>query len=170
MNIVSKFTVGSDEGMDNLFDIIKPSVQNLHKELVSEEDIKYYIKHLDQRKMITELNDLSNQLIITYQDEKPIGYGLLKSGSRYSGLPEGKKATELNFVILQEYDSPEVRQSLWKKCRAAVAFTDIVWTDMMIGDSLLEFLKESGFSVVEDSHTGPFQLPSYRLTMEITKS
>jgi hypothetical protein len=170
MNIVSKFTVGSDEGMDNLFDIIKPSVQNLHKELVSEEDITHYIQHLDQRKMITALNDLSNQLIITYQDQKPIGYAILKSGSRYPGLPEEKRATELNFVILQEYDSPEVRQSLWKKCRAAVAFTDIVWTDMIARDPLLGFLKEAGFVITEDSHTGPFQLPSYRLALEITKS
>ncbi|MFP3598685.1 hypothetical protein [Chryseobacterium sp. SIMBA_029] len=169
MNIVSKFTVGSDEGIDNLFDVIRPSVSSLYKELVPKEDIKNYIQHLDRRKVINELNDLSNQLIMTYLDEQPIGYSILKSGSRYPGLSEEKRATELSFVILQEYNSPEVRQSHWKKCRAAVAFTDIIWINMLINDPLLEFLKESGFSIVEETHSGPFQLPSYLLTMDITK-
>lgn len=170
MNLISKFTVGSDEGVADLLAVTKTSIANLHKGLIPEDDIKKYIEHhLDTRKMITELNDLSTQLIMTYLEGQPIAYGILKTGSHYSGLSEEKRATELSFVILQEYDSPEVRQSLWKKCRAAVAFTDIVWTNIVAIDPLLEFMKETGFSVVEDSHAGPFLLPSYRLALDIKK-
>jgi hypothetical protein len=170
MNIVSKFTIGSDEGIDNLFDVIRPSVSSLYKGLVPEEDIKNHILHLDRRKVINDLNDLSNQLIMSYQDDQPIGYSILKTGSGYPGLSEEKRATELSFVILQEYNSPEARQSLWKKCRAAVAFTDVVWINMLINDPLVDFLKESGFSIAEETHSGPFQLPSYLLILEITKA
>jgi len=170
MDIISKFTVGSEEGISDLITIMDAAAYALHKELVSEEEIKKYIKNdIDPRKMINELNDLSNQLIITYANLQPVGYSIVKSGSGHPTLPEGKKTTEISFVILPESDSTEIRQSLWKKCRSAVSFTDVVWINIMTHDPLLEFLKESGFTVASDSKAGPFQLPSKILTLEITK-
>ncbi|GEN71698.1 MULTISPECIES: hypothetical protein [Chryseobacterium] len=168
MNIISKFTVGSEEGISDLITIIDSSVYTLHKELIPEEDIKKYIAgNIDPRKMINDLNDLSNQLIITYADDQPAGYSILKSGSGHPALPEGKKATEISFVILSEFDSPETRQSLWKKCRSAASFTDILWLNMMIHDPLLEFFKEAGFTIIADATAGPFQLPSHLLKLDI---
>lgn len=170
MEVISKFTIGSDEGVDDLFTIIKSSVNNIYKEHVSEEDIQKYIEEWDPRKMINELNDLSNQLIITYVDQQPVGYGIIKSGSAYPGFSEEKRITELEFVLLQEYDTPEIRQSLWKKCRSAVSFTDIIWSNIFTEDPLLEFLKETGFTVKENSRTNPFQIPSYIIEMQISKN
>lgn len=170
MEIISKFTIGSDEGVDDLFTVIKSSINTVYKEIIPEEEIKQYIENWDPRKMINELNNLSNQLIITYADQKPVGYGILKSGSGYPGSPEEKRITELNFVILQEYNSPETRESLWKKCRSATAFTDIIWTNILTEDPLLGFLKETGFAIKEDSKATPFQLPSYIVEMQINKS
>ncbi|MDR6487139.1 hypothetical protein J2799_001624 [Chryseobacterium vietnamense] len=170
MDIISKFTVGSEEGISDLITIIDSSIYTLHKEFVSEEDIKKYIQHeIDPRKMINDLNDLSNQLIMMYADQKPIGYSIIKSGSLHMGIPEGKRATEISFVILSEFDTPQTRQSLWKKCRSAISFTDIIWTNMLDHDPLSEFLKESGFIAMESSKTGPFQLPSHILELEINK-
>jgi len=168
MEIISKFTVGSEEGISDLISIIDSAVYSLHKDFVSEEDIQKYIKHeIDPRKMINDLNDLSNQLIMTYADQKPVGYSIIKSGIPYPGISDGKRATEISFVILPEFNAPETRQSLWKKCRSAVSFTDVVWINMLAHDPLLEFLKESGFTVATDSKAGPFQLPSHVLTMKI---
>ncbi len=170
MDIISKFTVGSEEGISDLIAIIDSSVYTLHKDFVSEEEIKKYIQdEIDPRKMINDLNDLSNQLIMTYADQKPIGYSMIKSGSLHPRIPDGKKATEISFVILSEFDSPETRQSLWKKCRSAVSFTDVVWINMLDNDPLSEFLKEIGFISVSGSKTGPFQLPSHILELEINK-
>ncbi|NML69950.1 hypothetical protein HHL23_09075 [Chryseobacterium sp. RP-3-3] len=171
MNIISKFTVGSEEGISDLITIIDASVYALYKELIPEKDIKKYIEDdIDPRKMINDLNDLSNQLIITYADDQPVGYSTLKSGLTHPALPEGKRATEMSFVILPEFDSPETRTSLWKKSRSAASFTDIVWINILAHDPLLEFLKESGFSVAIDATAGPFQLPSHILKLEISKS
>lgn len=170
MEVISKFTIGSDEGVDNLFTVIKSSINNTYKELVSEEQIKEYIADWDPRRMINELNDLSNQLIITYADQHPIGYGIVKSGSSYPGFSEEKRITELNFVILKEYDSSEIRESLWKKCRMAASFTDIIWTNLLMEDPLLDFFKESGFVVKENSQAYPFQLPSYIVELQLGKN
>ncbi|MEY8760663.1 hypothetical protein [Chryseobacterium tongliaoense] len=167
MDIISKFTIGSDEGVADLLTIKTTAINNLYKEKVPDEEIKNYIGSLDSRKMINELNDLSNQLIITYLNEQPIAYSILKSGSVYPGYSEEKRITELNFVILQEFDTQEVRQSLWKKTRSAISFTDIVWMNIVTHDPLLEFMKESGFSVAEDSTMKPFSLPAYLLKMEL---
>ncbi|CAI8814004.1 hypothetical protein [Chryseobacterium sp. IT-36CA2] len=170
MDIISKFTVGSEEGISDLIAIIDSSIYTLHKEFISEEDIKRYIqKEIDPRKMINDLNDLSNQLIMTYADQKPIGYSIIKSGSLHPGISEGKRATEISFVILSEFDSPEIRQSLWKKCRSAVSFTDIIWINMLDHDPLSQFLKEVGFIPVLSSKAGAFQLPSHILELEINK-
>lgn len=170
MEIVSKFTIGSDEGVNDLFKIIRSSLNSTYKEFISEEEIKQYIEDWDPRKMINELNNLSNQLIITYADQKPVGYGIVKSGSGYPGSSEEKRYTELNFVILQEYNTPETRESLWKKCKSAASFTDIIWTNILTEDPLLEFLKESGFVIKENAKITPFQLPSYIIEMQISKS
>ncbi|KPE52499.1 hypothetical protein [Chryseobacterium indologenes] len=168
MEIISKFTVGSEEGISDLISIIDSSLYSLHKGFVPEEEIQKYIKHeIDPRKMINDLNNLSNQLIMTYANQKPVGYSIIKSGTAYPGITDGKRATEISFVILPEFDSPEIRQSLWKKCRSAVSFTELIWVNMLAHDPLIDFLKETGFTIAADSKTGPFQLPSHVLTMEI---
>lgn len=170
MDIISKFTVGSEEGISDLITIIDSSVYTLHKDFVSEENIKRYIHNeIDPRKMINELNDLSNQLIMTYVDQKPVGYSIIKSGSLPPGISAGKRATEISFVILSEFDSPETRQSLWKKCRSAVNFTDVIWINMLDHNPLTEFLKEVGFVSVASSKVEPFELPSHILELEINK-
>ncbi|MFP3834050.1 hypothetical protein [Chryseobacterium sp. SIMBA_028] len=170
MEVISKFTIGSDQGVDDLFTVITSSISNTYKNLISEENLKKYIENWDPRKMINELNNLSNQLIITYADQKPVGYGILKSGSAYPGFSEDKRITELNFVILQEYNLSEIRESLWKKSKSATAFTDILWTNIFTEDPLLEFFKESGFVIKENSQTNPFLLPSYIMELQITKN
>ncbi|HCN49737.1 MAG TPA: hypothetical protein DIT10_11705 [Chryseobacterium sp.] len=170
MEIISKFTVGSEEGISDLIAIIDSSVYTLHKDFVSEEDIQKYSNQIDPRKMINDLNDLSNQLIMTYADQRPVGYSIIKSGSLYPGIAEGKRATEISFAIISEFNTPEIRQSLWKKCRSAVSFTDVIWINILAHDPLLEFLKESGFVAVDDSQSGPFQLPSHILAMEVGKN
>lgn len=74
MDIISKFTVGSEEGISDLIAIINSSVYALYKEFVTEEEIKRYIHNkISPRKMINDLNDLSNQQIMMYSDQKPIG-------------------------------------------------------------------------------------------------
>jgi hypothetical protein len=73
-------------------------------------------------------------------------------------LLKGKELRKL-ALPLSLSSTPEIRQSLWKKCRSAVSFTDVIWINILAHDPLLEFFKELGFVAVADSQSGPFQLP-----------
>lgn len=169
MQIISKFAVGSDKGIDDLFDIKKAVIRNTYKENIPQDTIENYIKeHLDHRKMINVLNDLSNQLIMVYVDEQAVGYSLLKSSSSYSGSPEGKKMTKItDFGILPEYDTPEVRSSLWQKSRSAINFTDAIWINLNQNNLYVEFFKELGFIFVKDNVSEYFDIPAQIYQMEL---
>jgi len=162
MEIFSKFAVGSDKGVDDLFDVKKAFIRDTYKEIVSSEAIENYIKeHLDHRKMINILNDLSNQLIMVFVDEQPAGYCLFKSGSGYSDASVDKKMTEIiDFGILSEYNSSEVRISLWNKVKSAIKFTDSIWININQNHPQLEFFKDNGFEFVKESASEPFGIAS----------
>lgn len=170
MEIVSKFTIGSDYGVADFFAVEEPSFVALHQDYVDENKIQDFItENFDHRKKINELNDLSIQLIIAYQDQKPVGYSILKSGSEYPEMPERKRATEVSVAILPEYNSPEIQQSLWKKTLTAASFAEIIWTNIPQHSPLLSFFKEVDFQIVTASKTEPFLLDSYILSKEIKK-
>ena len=66
MEIVSKFVVGSDQGVDEFFDVKKAFIRNSYQEIIAPEIIDNYIKeHFDHRKMINILNDFSNPSLFT---------------------------------------------------------------------------------------------------------
>lgn len=169
MEIISKFTVGSDQGIDQLFAVMRPYIRSTYKEHVSSEKIEEYLsEHVEYRKMINTLNDLSIQLIMVYVDDEPAGYCLFKSGSGYSGSPEGKRMTEIiDFAILPEYNTPEIQLSLWKKSRSAITFTDSIWIIIAENDSRIQFFKDQGFLVKENTLLKTFPLPGHIYELEI---
>lgn len=168
MKIISKFVIGSDQGVSDFLSVKKQAFSYLHKDFIDKQQIDDYIeKHFDERKVITQLNDLSNQLIITYKDDLPIAYCLLKSGSNNSAVSENKRTTEIDFVILQDHDSEEVRNSLYSKFITAAKFTDIVWINILQQNTLNDFLKNKGFKRIENSSSCEFGLPTYIVSLEI---
>lgn len=170
MEIVSKFAVGSDKGIDDLFDVKKAVIRNTYKEIIPSETIENHIKqHFDHRKMINILNDLSNQLIMVFVDDQPAGYCLFKSGSSYSDSSESKKMTEIiNFSIIPEYDLADVKLSLWNKVKSSIKFTDSVWINSNQNDPQFEFFKKNGFNFVKDSVSEPFAIASYIYELNIS--
>ncbi len=169
MDIISKFTVGSDKGVDDLLAVERSAIREIYKEKVSEEEIRKYNENLDFNDRIHELNNLSNQLIITYKGEEPVAYSILKSGSAYPGFSENVRITKLKLVVSPKHYSPDVMHSLWTKTKSAVSFTDIVWINVMVDDLCLEFLTQLGFKAMENTTIDPFSFPSYLLKMELNK-
>ncbi|MBK1895603.1 hypothetical protein [Chryseobacterium paridis] len=169
MEIISKFTVGSDQGIDHLFAVMRPYIRTTYQEIISAEKIEEYLsEHVEYRKMINVLNDLSTQLIMVFADNEPVGYCLFKSGSVYPNSPEGKRMTEIiDFAILPEYDQAEVRQSLWNKSRSAITFTDSIWISIADNDSMLSFFTTIGFSFVKDTTLKAFSLPAKIYELEL---
>jgi hypothetical protein len=171
MEIISKFTVGSDQGIDNLFAVMRPYIRNKYKELISSEKIEEYLnEHVEYKKMIHNLNDLSTQLIMVFADNEPVGYCLFKSGATYSGSTEGKRMTEIiDFAILPEFDTQEVRASLWNKSRTAITFTDSIWINLGHHDSMVDFFKNKEFTFIKDSELKAFSIPAGIYELELNR-
>ncbi|MCX8523284.1 hypothetical protein OF897_05020 [Chryseobacterium formosus] len=170
MEIVSKFVIGSDKGVSDFLNVKKLAFINLHKSFISEEEINSYIEeNFDERKTINELNNLSNQLIITYKENLAVAYCLIKSGSRNPLFPEEKRATEIDFAILPEHDSEEIRTSLYTKFSSATKFADIIWINILQHNTLIEFLKSKNFELVESTLSQEFKLPANIFCLELLK-
>lgn len=172
MEIVSKFVVGSDQGVDEFFDVKKAFIRNSYQEIVASEIIENYIKeHFNHRKTINVLNDFSNQLIMVFGNQQPVGYCFFQTGSSYPEAVESQKMTAIKeFCILQEYDLPEVRLSLWNKVRSAIQFADSLWINIAKNDSKIQFFKNQKFVFVKDTVLDPFNLPSSIYELDLNKS
>lgn len=169
MEIISKFVIGSDKGVSDFLNVKINSFIHLHKDFIKEEEIKIYIEeHFDERKIINELNDLSNQLIITYKENLPVAYCMIKSGSRHSAFPQEKRTTEIDFAILPEYNLDEIKTSLFTKLLSAAKFTDIIWINVLQNNHIIgDFLRTKGFEFVENSFSEEFKLDRNLLSLKV---
>lgn len=171
MEIVSKFIIGSDQGMDEFFDVKKEFIRESYKEILTSEEIENYIaENFDQRKMINVLNDFSNQLIMVFADQKPVGYCFFQGGLSYPDAKENQKMTSITeFAILPEYDLPEVKNTLWQKVKSAIQFTDSIWMNINDNDAQFDFFKDQQFVFVKKSTSEPFNLPSSIYELDLKK-
>jgi len=171
MEIVSKFVIGSDQGMDEFFDVKKAFIRKSYKKIITSEEIENYIAaNFDQRKMINVLNDFSNQLIMVFADQKPVGYCFFQGGFSYPDAKEDQKMTAITeFAILPEYDLPEIKNALWKKVKSAIQFTHSIWVNINDNDAQLDFFKDQQFTFVKKSTSEPFNLPSSIYELDLKK-
>lgn len=170
MEIVSKFVIGSDQGMDDFFDVKKEFIRESYKEISTEKIENYIAENFDQRKMINVLNDFSNQLIMVFADQSPVGYCFFQGGFSYPDAKENQKMTAITeFAILPEYDVADIKNALWKKVKSAIQFTDSIWTNMSDNDAQLDFFKDQQFVFVKKSMSEPFTLPSSIYELDLKK-
>lgn len=162
MNIISKFAVGSDEGIDQLFSLREHQLKDMYENLLGSQELENYMKKdLDHRTTVNDLNDLSTQLIMTFIENKPVGYIIMKNSYDQPKFLADKKAIQIkSFFILSEYDSIETRQSLWKKC-FSITRSYNHWIELPQNDPSISFLERCEFKIIEQSKMKPFGIPSH---------
>ncbi|CDN72925.1 hypothetical protein [Elizabethkingia anophelis] len=166
MDIAVRFTIGSEEGVNQLLMLQKAQIKGRYENVTSAEQLNNYIsEHLNHRNTINELNDLSTQLLILFVEDKPAGYTIIRNSFQRPAVLEGKRVINYaSFYILPEYDSPETRQALWKKCLSIVrTFDEALWIETLENDPLIPFFEESGFAIHEKSVMEPFGQASVTL-------
>ena len=166
MDIAVRFTIGSEEGVNQLFMLQNAQIKGQYKNMVDTEQLNDYIKeHLNHRNTINELNDLSTQLLILFVEDKPAGYTIIRNSFQRPAVLEGKRVINYtSFYILPEYDNMETRQALWKKCLSiARTFDEACWIETLENDPLIPFFEESGFAIHEKSVMEPFGQASVTL-------
>ncbi|GGG64925.1 hypothetical protein [Epilithonimonas arachidiradicis] len=161
MNIISKFTVGSERGVDLLLELKEVQLKEMYQDLLDANELEIFLENeLDRRTIINELNDLSTQLIIVFQEEKAVGYAILKNSFEQPKILEGQKAIQFSFFVLHDYHKSEVFQSLWEKC-LSVTRNYSHWTEIPENDLLIPTLESFGFNISEQLLLKPFDLPGY---------
>ena len=163
MDIAVRFTIGSEEGVSQLLMLQNAQIKERYENVVDTKQLKNYInEHLNHRNTINELNDLSIQLLILFVEDKPAGYTIIRNSFQRPAVLEGKRVINYAFFyILPEYNSPETRQALWKKCLSiARTFDEACWIETLEKDPLISFFEESGFVIHEKSVMDPFEQAS----------
>ena len=168
MNIISKFTVGSEKGIDVFLALKEAHLTEMYNDLVEPVKLRSYIENeLDRRTAINDLNDLSTQLIVVFDidDDKALGYAVIKNNFNQPAILEDKRAVNLSFFILPEHNIQEVQQSLWQKC-LSVTKNYSHWIELPANDPMISFFESLEFKVAEESKLEPFDVASQIMVRE----
>ncbi|WP_214229250.1 hypothetical protein [Pedobacter sp. B4-66] len=165
MEVISKFTVASEQGLENLLSLKQAKLKAMYHNIVPTDKLTPFIEQqVNYLDAISELNVFCNQLIIVYAKNEPAGFAMVKQTSLYPEALNGKRILHYSyFHILPEFDNAESRESLWQKCLSISRAEYAVWMEVLQTDPLITFLESCGFVIHQKSTLKPFDQPSYIL-------
>lgn len=145
--IITKFTVVTEQGMDALLMLTKEISREKFSGLVEARVLEDYIaEHFNEQNLIVEVNSMSNQWLVVYTGEEPAGYARLTSKGERPACLDLKRAIRLaDFGLLKKHADPAIRQSLFDKCIAVCRSYEAIWINEYPENSLLNFFETQGF-------------------------
>ncbi|WP_460964039.1 GNAT family N-acetyltransferase [Spirosoma litoris] len=150
MRIITKFTVATEQGLDALLMLTKELATQKFSSLLSQQVLKKYIEdNFNEQTLIEELNNWSNQWLVVYADNKPVGYARITTKGQKPQVLDNKRAIRIaDFGVLSSYSEPAIRDSLLDKCLTICkSYEGIgIWINEYIENPLIEFFESKGFS------------------------
>lgn len=78
MDIISKFTIATEEGLRQLFSLRKAQFNQWYSNTVDADALNLYIStQLDLKEATLELNNLSTQMLSVFVKEEAVGYVII---------------------------------------------------------------------------------------------
>lgn len=147
MNIVTKFTVVTKQGMEALSMLTKELAKEKYSSFLEKQVLDDYITtHFNEQSLVAAMNSISNQWLVVYVDGEPAGYACITTNGKRPQALEGKRAVCIkDFGVLQKYQSPLVNNSLLDKCLAVCKAYENVWITEFIENPLIGLFEEKGF-------------------------
>lgn len=150
MQIITKFTIATDQGVETLLMLTKELAIQKYASLVSGPLLDQYIlENFNKQTLITEVNSMSNQWLVVYADGVPAGYVRITTRGKKPQVLEGKRAVRIaDFGILKKYAAPAIRDSLLEKCLAVCKSHEgvRVWINEHLESSLPQLFESKGFT------------------------
>ncbi|WP_306350463.1 hypothetical protein [Flavobacterium sp. '19STA2R22 D10 B1'] len=145
--IKTKFIIASEEGMNLYKQVGSTRIKEKYAEVLNTAKIEEYIQtKFNRDAMISELNDFSNQGIMVYIDETPIGYAFLKKKTDSTPLLMNKKVSYLaDFEILNAFKNHQAEKVLLDKCIELSKSYDVIWSVGKKEDSVIQLLESYNF-------------------------
>jgi len=164
MNLQTKFTIASEEGLKILFLLRQEHIQRMYSNQVDSKELRNYVDtQLNNQRAADELNNLSTQLITVFADAEPVGYAMIKQSPSPQVLKGMKAINYANFYIRDQYDNQVIRECLWKKCLSVTTFYNACWIELLQSDPLVTFFENCGFRIDKQSYLEPFGKRSYMM-------
>lgn len=156
MNIVSKFTLATDESTNMLLKLIIELASEKYGAVLEPQQLNGFIeKYYNPQYFISEMNSMSNQWLVVYVDNQAVGYARVTSRGKVPPAISGMRAVRIgDFSILEKYKEPRIKESLFEKCISVCRSVDAIWINEYIDNPVIEFFESKGFV----KETGTFEL------------
>ncbi|MBN9381033.1 MAG: N-acetyltransferase [Chitinophagaceae bacterium] len=147
MNIITKFTVATEQGIDALLMLTKELTLEKFSSLLEQKVIDNYIaESFNEHALFVEINSMSNQWLVVYVDGNPAGYARITSKGKKPQVLDRKRAIRIaDFGVLKKYSEPAIRDSLFAKCFSVCKSYEGAWINEYVGNPLIEFFECKGF-------------------------
>lgn len=154
MNIKAKFTVATEQSLDILVKLTRQLAIEKFSMLLDPQVMENYItQYFNAKALVVELNSMSNQWLVVYVDDQPVGYAQITSkGKRTSYLEEKRAIRIANFGILKQYNLPEVCDVLFQKCLSVCRSYEVIWIHEYIQSPWIELFENNGFSRKKETY------------------
>lgn len=158
--IITKFTVASVQGINALIYLTQTIAREKFLSLLPKEQIENYLSENFSVKTLTdEVNSISNQWLIAYSNENPVGFARITSKGQRPEKIANKRAVRIaDFGIIKEFSAPLVRQSLFNSCITVCKSYEAIWINEYLENPFINFFESEGF-IRQDAPGELFELP-----------
>ena len=143
-----KFVVASPEGVNILQNLATACLQEKYANTLSKKTLLNYIdSRYDTQAIVIEFNDFTNQLLVVYINEEPVGYAIVKQKGTHPKQLDGLRIGYIEeFALLDKHLTGGAGQLLLEKCLAIFKSFDAV-VSLQTQNSIIEVFKKSGFEL-----------------------
>jgi hypothetical protein len=147
MKITTEFTVASVRGMDILRMLTRQLAIEKFSSLLQQPEIDaYLLNHCNEKTLLNEVNSMSNQWIVAYADNLPVGYATITSKGRKPSVLDQKRAIRIaNAGVLHQWSDPAIINALLEKCLTVCKSYQGIWISEYIGNPLIKNFEDKGF-------------------------
>ncbi|WP_447636232.1 hypothetical protein [Flavobacterium microcysteis] len=160
MEIITKFIIATEQGRGILAALAKEIATEKFTSLIEQQQLEDYItKKFNDKNLIAEMNSMSNQWLVVYAGDAPVGYACITSNGRKPKNQEDVRMMRIaDFGILEKYNDTAARLSLLKKCLAISKSYDGLWIHEHKENPLIAFFESEGF-IMQDETCQHEELP-----------
>jgi hypothetical protein len=158
--IITKFTIGNQQGIDTLFFITRTTAREKFAGKITDQELEDYIDaNFNKEVLMIELNSMSNQYLIVYVNNEPAGYAKVTSKGTRPAFFTGKTLARIaDFSVLENHSDPLIRKSLFEKCLSISTMQQAIWISEYENNPYLDFFESYGFKRSNDINA-PQELP-----------
>lgn len=154
MNIITKFTVVTEQGMDALLLLTNAIAKEKFTGQLAADTLDTYISnHFTEQVLIVEVNSMSNQWLVTYADNEPAGYARITSKGERPEIEGLDRIIRIaDFGVLSKFSGAGIKEALIEKCLSVCKAYQAVWINEYAGNPLIPFFENHDFIKQNELH------------------